>query len=102
MSRSVRDTAAMLDATAGPEPGEAYAAPHYAGTFLEAAQTAPATLKIAVSREKWGQGEYQPEVLAGLEKTVALLEGLGHQVEEARPDYDGHALASGLFTVICV
>ena len=100
VSRSVRDSAAMLDATAGSEPGEAYSAPHYAGTFLAAAQTAPGTLRIAVSREKWGQGEYHPEALVGLENTVTLLESLGHRVEEARPDFDGQAAASFSFTVI--
>jgi Asp-tRNA(Asn)/Glu-tRNA(Gln) amidotransferase A subunit family amidase len=51
----------MLDATAGPEPGEAYSAPHYAGTFLAATQAKPDTLKIGVSYEKWGAGKYQPE-----------------------------------------
>jgi amidase/6-aminohexanoate-cyclic-dimer hydrolase len=102
VSHSVRDTAAMLDATAGSEPGEAYSAPHYAGTFLGATQATPDALKIAVSYEKWGQGKYQPEALAGLEKTVTLLEGLGHRVEEARPDFDGEAAASHLFTIISV
>lgn len=102
VSRSVADSAAMLDATAGSEPGEAYSAPHYPGTFLHAAGTAPGSLKIAVSREKWGQGSYQPEVLAGLEQTVALLESLGHRVEEASPAIDGPALASVLFTIISV
>jgi Asp-tRNA(Asn)/Glu-tRNA(Gln) amidotransferase A subunit family amidase len=98
----VRDTAAMLDATAGPEPGEAYSAPHYAGTFLAATQAKPDPLKIGVSYEKWGAGKYQPEVLSGLERTVSLLEGLGHRVEEARPDLDGEVAASNLFTIISV
>ena len=102
VSRSVRDTAAMLDATAGPEPGEAYAAPHYRADFLHAVQTVPGNLRIAVSREKWGQGNYQPEVLAGLDQTVALLESLGHQVEEARPDIDGPGMSSVLFTIVSV
>jgi len=102
VSRSVRDTAAMLDATAGPEPGEAYAAPHYPGSFLDAVGTPPTGLRIAVSREKWGRGRYQPEVLAGIDRTVALLEGLGHRIEEARPDFDGEALGSALFTIIAV
>jgi len=102
VSRSVRDTAAMLDATAGSEPGEAYSAPYFSGTFLDAANTVPGSLRIAVSREKWGQGDYQSEALAGLEHTVALLEDLGHRVEEARPDFDEQAAGSALYTVICV
>jgi amidase len=100
VSRTVRDTAAMLDATAGSEAGEAYAAPAHSGSFLDCVSHAPGSLRIAVSREKWGRGEYQPEVLAGLERTIALLQSMGHQVEEARPEYDAQATASALFTVI--
>ena len=100
VSRSVRDTAAMLDATAGSETGEAYTAPYSGGSFLHAAGTAPGNLRIAVSREKWGQGKYQPEALAGLDRAVALLEELGHTVDEARPEFDGEEAASQLFTII--
>jgi len=102
VSRTVRDSAAVLDATAGPESGEPYSAPPPVGTFLEAVGRAPRPLRIAVSREKWGEGNYRPEVLAGLERTVALLAGLGHRVEEARPEFDGAAATSALFTVVCV
>jgi amidase len=100
VSRTVRDSAAMLDATAGSEVGEAYAAPAHSGSFLDCVARAPGSLRIAVSREKWGRGQYQPEVLAGLERTISLLQDLGHQVEEARPEYDAEATASALFTVI--
>lgn len=102
VSRTVRDTAAMLDATSGSETGEAYSAPYYPGSFLDAVSSPPGSLRIAVSRSKWGQGEYQNEALTGLEKTVTLLEDLGHRIEEARPDFDGQAAGSALYTVICV
>jgi len=102
VSRTVRDTAAMLDATAGSESGEAYAAPHHAGTFLEAIASTPRKLKIAVSYEKWGKGDYQSEVLDGLKKTVALLQNLGHTVEEARPIFDGEDAGAKLFTIVSV
>ena len=91
LSRSVRDSAAMLDATAGSEPGEAYSAPYYAGTFLHAVHATPGALRIAACHEKWGQGDYQDEVLAGLDHSVALLRDLGHMVVEARPVFDGAA-----------
>ncbi|MCX2980116.1 amidase [Halieaceae bacterium IMCC14734] len=100
VSRSVRDTAAMLDATAGSEIGEAYAAPAAPDSFLEAALHSPAPLRIAVSMEKWAIGDYGDEALAGLQQTVTLLEGLGHRVEEARPDYDGEAVAASQFKII--
>ncbi len=82
VSRTVRDTAAMLDATAGPETGEAYSAPHFAGVYLAAISQKLHSLKIAVCTEKVGQGSYSADAKDGLAKTVALLEGLGHQVEE--------------------
>ena len=102
VSRSVRDTAAMLDATAGAETGEPYSAPLQGSRFLDAALLEPGPLRIAFSREKWGQGDYQDEAIDGLEQTVALLEGLGHRVVEARPDFDGEAVGSAMFTIICV
>jgi len=102
VSRTVRDSAAMLDATAGSETGEAYAAPHTAGNYLDCVSRSPGALRIAFSREKWGRGDYQPEVLAGLERSVALLQDLGHTVEEARPDLDGEAMGATLFTIISV
>jgi amidase len=100
VSRSVRDTAALMDATAGSETGEAYAAPASAMGFLEAALQAPGALRIAFSREKWGRGEYQPAALAGLDATLALLQGLGHHIEEARPQFDGEATGQALFTIV--
>jgi Asp-tRNA(Asn)/Glu-tRNA(Gln) amidotransferase A subunit family amidase len=92
----------MLDATHGPEPGDAYAAPCQLESFLAQSQREPGVLKIAFSREKWGTGTYQPEVIEGLESTVALLQQLGHEVEEAQPGYDAAGTAAALFTVICV
>jgi Asp-tRNA(Asn)/Glu-tRNA(Gln) amidotransferase A subunit family amidase len=99
VTRSVRDSAALLDATAGPEPGNPYDAPHQAGTFLAQLERDPGTLRIAVGREKWGPGHYQPEAIAGIDATVKLLESLGHEVEEARPDYDDQALSLALATI---
>lgn len=57
VSHTVRDTAAMLDATAGSEVGEAYAAPAHTGSFLDCVSSAPGSLRIAVSREN-GAGEH--------------------------------------------
>ncbi len=102
VSRSVRDTAAMLDATSGPETGEPYSAPLAAGYFLDAALQQPGRLRIAFSPKKWGQGEYQKEAIAGLEQTAALLEDLGHSLIEARPDFDAEAAGAAMFTIICV
>lgn len=99
VSRTVRDSAAMLDATSGSEVGEAYSAPHHAGSFLESVSRPPDSLKIAVCFEKWGEGDYSEEVIAGLRHTAELLDSLGHHVEEARPD-PGVSNAGASFTII--
>jgi len=97
VSRTVRDSAAMLDATTGPEPGDPYAPPHFPGKFLDEVGKAPAQLKVAMIPEKIGSGSYSPEIRAALEATAQLMSDLGHHVEEATPEVDGLALqfASG-------
>ena len=62
----------------------------------------PGKLRIAVGMQKWSGGEYQPEVIAGLEATVKLLEGLGHTVEEARPNVDFEDLTSASSVIAAV
>ncbi len=102
VSRSVRDTAAVLDATLGPEPGNAYCGPHFEGSLLDEVGREPGKLRIAVGMQKWSDGDYRPEVVAGLEATVQLLEGLGHTVEEARPNLDFAELTSASSVIAAV
>jgi amidase/6-aminohexanoate-cyclic-dimer hydrolase len=98
VSRTVRDSAAMLDATTGPESGDPYAPPHFAGRFLEEVAKSPGSLRVAVIPEKIGSGSYAPEVRAALRDAAELMTSLGHHVEEATPEIDGFALqfASGV------
>jgi len=82
VTRSVRDSAAMLDATCAPEPDSPYAPLPYARPFLEEVARAPGTLRIAYSAERPGRHTVHPENLAALEKTVTLLRELGHDCVE--------------------
>jgi amidase len=100
VTRTVRDSAALLDATTGSEPGDPYHAPHQNSSFLECVTQAPKKLRIAVASEKWGEGDYQPEVSDALQETVSLLQQLGHQVEEAAPDYDREAVGMAAGVII--
>jgi amidase len=85
LTRSVRDTAAVLDATAGNEPGDPYWAPPKPKSYLDESQTPPGKLRIAVSPETLFGKKYDPECTAAIQETAKLLTSLGHHVEEANP-----------------
>jgi amidase len=88
VSRSVRDCAVMLDATAGAEPGDPYTAPPPERPFGEEIVRPPGRLKIALMRKDHRGVALHPECLAAVEKAAKLCESLGHGVEEAYPDLD--------------
>jgi len=100
LTRSVRDSAAMLDATAGPDVGAPYDAPPPAGSFLEAARRPPGRLRIAWSGKPLLGKRVDVEVLAGLEATARLLGELGHEVVEGGPELDGEAFSLAFLTII--
>ena len=92
VSRTVRDSAAMLDATDGPQPGDPFQAPAKAGPFLNEVSKSPGKLRIAWSAETPSGRPIDPQVLDALHKTVTLLEGLGHAVFEQGLGIDYRAL----------
>ena len=99
VSRSVRDTAAMLDVTSGPDLGDPYYAPPAPASFLAASQVAPKGLRIAVTRTHPDGRPLHPDCVAAVDAAAALCESLGHHVEEARPDMSFDALTMPFFTV---
>lgn len=92
VSRTVRDSAAMLDATGHPEPFSPYPAPPKAGSYLDDVTKGPGRLRIAWSSETPNGRPIDPEVQAALERTAALLKGLGHEVIERGLGIDYRAL----------
>jgi len=88
VSITVRDHAAILDATAGPAPGDPYFAPPPARAFLSEAVTAPGVLRIAVSSGGNTGAKTDGEHARVLAETVQVLSELGHHVEEADPPLD--------------
>jgi Asp-tRNA(Asn)/Glu-tRNA(Gln) amidotransferase A subunit family amidase len=92
VSRSVRDSALMLDCTAGPEPGDPYAAPVNERSFLEAIARPPRQLKIALMLRDHGGAKLHPECLKAVQSAAKLCLDLGHIVEEADPGLDMVAL----------
>ncbi len=82
LTRTVRDSAALLDVTAGPAAGDPYWAPPHAGTWAAEVGRPPGRLRIAVTR-RTAEGDLpHPDVVAVLDDAIALLEGLGHDVFE--------------------
>ena len=88
LTRSVRDTAALLDATEGPDAGAPYWPPPLGGRFADALSKPPTRQKIAVCYENFAGGAIHPDCRAAVDKTAKLLEDLGHYVEEATPELE--------------
>ncbi len=96
---SVRDSAALLDATAGNSPGDPYAAPAQNGRFLDAVSRPPKSLRIGVVRSlaPWPT---HPDCLAAVDHTVRLCESLGHRVEETELPVSAPEFYDTVFTII--
>lgn len=88
LTRSVRDTAVLLDATQGPDPGAPYVAPPLDESFAAALGRSPKGLKIAFATTSLTGQPIDPECRAAVERAAKLLENLGHHVEEALPRAD--------------
>jgi amidase/6-aminohexanoate-cyclic-dimer hydrolase len=85
LSISVRDSAAMLDATCGPEPSSLYMAPPRERPYLEELGRDPGRLRIAFTdRSPYGEA-IDPEIAAATREIATLLAGLGHDVRESAP-----------------
>ena len=87
-TRTVRDSAALLDAVAGPDDGYFYAAMPPTRSFLSAAMTAPKSLRIGVIDQLPGTARAAAEQRARLKDTCKLLEDLGHVCQPVRLKYD--------------
>lgn len=96
---TVRDSAALLDATAGPGPGDPYGTPPPARPFLQEVGAHPGRLRIAVARHAPNGAGVDPEPLAALADTARLCADLGHQVEEVEPEIDGPAMVPAFLTL---
>jgi amidase len=89
LTRSVIDTAIVLDALRGPMSGDGSALPEPARPFADAARSQPGALRIAVSHAfpAGVSGRLTPEVRAAVDETVELLRTLGHTVVERDVDF---------------
>ena len=88
LTRSVRDTAALIDATHGPDLGAPYYAPPLQGTLLEAINAPPRRLKIAYSTLSLTGDPVHPDCGDAVAHTASLCASLGHDMVEADPNVD--------------
>ncbi|SHG29697.1 amidase [Kaistia soli DSM 19436] len=86
---TVRDSAALLDATSGPEPGARHSLAADDLSFLEQSRRDPAPLRIALMTEAFGGEPVEAACCDAAIAAAHLAAGLGHHVEEARPSLDG-------------
>jgi amidase len=99
LTRSVRDSAALLDATAGPAPGDPCVAPALARPLLAEVGADPGRLRIAWSAANPIAAPVDAECVRAVEAAAALCEDLGHDVEEAAPALDGTLLYRSFLAV---
>ena len=100
VTRTVRDTAGLLDAVAGPVVGEPYSPPPPGRSYTAEVDRAPGTLKIGFSVESPLGDAIDPECEQAVRDAAARCESLGHTVEEAGPDYDAEELWTKFTTLL--
>lgn len=94
LTRSVRDSAAMLDATCGSDLSALFDIQKAPSSYLDALKQPPKKLRIAFSTKSPIGTDVSKDAVAAVQKTIQLLTDLGHEVVEDSPAIDGMALAS--------
>ncbi len=101
LTLTVRDSAALLDAVAGPDVGAPYYTAPPPRPFLEEVNTEPGKLRIAYTARPFLPATVHPDCLKGLQETVRLCYDMGHDIEEASPQIDGSAFLRAFLTMVC-
>jgi amidase len=99
VSKSVRDTAAALDASCGLDFGDPYTAPPPEGSYLDGIKRKTKRLRIAVCYKALNGKDLHPDSVAAVKKTAKLCESLGHIVEEKAPPLDPGVLTPAFMTL---
>lgn len=103
LSRTVRDSAALLDLLEGPNTGEPFEIVRPAGRYADAIRRPPRSLRIGCMVHPLNGRRSAPSVVAVIDRTAKLLESLGHAVEPATLDpgvsWEAYALATGRYWI---
>lgn len=100
LTRSVRDSAVLLDVTHGPAAGEPYHAPPGPPSYLALLDRPPPRLHIAVFDGSLFGSRIDPQCASAVHEAADLLRELGHDVEPAAPRFDREALVAAFFTIL--
>jgi Asp-tRNA(Asn)/Glu-tRNA(Gln) amidotransferase A subunit family amidase len=96
LTRSVRDSAALLDISSGSTPGDYWSAPSPQRPFAEEVGADPGRLRIAVSTKHLTGAAVHPDCVTATERATELLTRLGHRVEEGEPTFDISAMTHSM------
>jgi amidase len=101
LTRTVRDSAAILEATHGPSRGDPYTIAPPARPYTQEIGAPVGRLKIAYTNKSWTGVSVDPEVAAAVERTARLCADLGHEVVEACPTIDAEGLGLATRNIWC-
>ena len=100
LTRTVRDSAAMLDATHGPDVGAPFEIPPPQGPYLAEVERDPGRLRVAYTTSPHLHADVHPDCVRAVEDAAALLTDLGHHVEERAPDVDADGFTIAFLTMV--
>lgn len=100
VTRSVRDSAALLDATGGGDVGAPYAAPHRERPYLDEVGRTPGRLRIGLVTESFNGTDVHADCRSAAEEAARLCESLGHAVEAVDIALDRPALGRATQAII--
>jgi len=99
LTRSVRDSAALLDATSGAAIGDPYWAPPPVRPFIQEVQSSPGKLRIAFTTVAPGGAAVHPDCVSAVKDAAKLCSDLGHEIVESAPAIDGELLVPMFMTL---
>ncbi|MFO1121542.1 MAG: amidase [Hyphomicrobiales bacterium] len=99
VTRTVRDTAVMLDVLSGPSPGDSHAITPPPRPFLEELGQPVRQLRIALDSRPLDGGAVDPVILAALQSTARMLESMGHAIEPVDLPVSGEAVIASLHVI---
>jgi amidase len=99
VTRSVRDSAALLDATAGSELGDPYNAPPHSRAYAQEVRLHPGKLRIAFMTAAPTGVPISADCIAAVNDAAKLCIELGHEVEEAAPQFNGEVFSNAFMTI---